>query len=197
MTTYVSEETLVAKLENKKIDPQDIKSTPIWSEIEMEFESDEISREDYERAYKNFVRNMDGVDTSFKVMAMYHAVYEEIDKNKHLDETHCVCGQQIDSRRFAEEFVDSYHELMLKKKIELTGNVATKLYNIARRKWASAVLTLLKDTIPTIQGYVSTSPEKLNKSEKFPYYINENEKGRVKVYHQSCYEKHKIDEDEN
>lgn len=194
MSSEVSETAVINKMQSKHIDVEDLRKTPIWTDIEMENDG-EVTESEYRNTYNEFVKGLDGVDTNFKAMALYHAVYTEMDQAKYIDKTRCnVCGKKISKDRFAEEFVDAYHEVMVKKKTSLTGSLIKGTYEVAKRKWASAVLTLFGNIIPTVRRYVSTSPTKLNRSESFPYYISEDEEGDVTVYHDSCYQQQKMED---
>lgn len=191
--SQVSEKAVINGLESKSIGVEDLRKTPIWTEFEIENEG-EMNEDDYRSTYSRFVKGLDGVDTNFKAMALYHAVYEEIDDSKYIDKTRCnVCGQKIKKDRFAEEFVDAYHEVMIKKKTSISGSMLKGAYEVARRKWANALVTLFGDILPSVRKYMSTSPTKLNQAGSFPYYITEDEDGDVTVFHNSCYQQQKIE----
>lgn len=191
--SQVSEKAMVDRLESKHVEVEDLRKTPIWTEFEIDNEG-EMTEEDYRGTYSQFVKGLDGVDTNFKAMALYHAVYKEMEESKYIDKTRCnVCGQKIRKDRFAEEFVDAYHQVMIKKKTSISGSMLKGAYEVGRRKWASALVTLFGDILPTVRKYMSTSPTKLNQADCFPYYISEDEDGDVTVFHDSCYQQQKIE----
>lgn len=147
---------------------------------------------DEPQTYEEFVYT-DGVDTDFKLMAIYVAAFRKA-SNDCGDKTSvscCVCGNNIDAERFARSFVNDYHTRMVNIKTDIGKNIIEKAIYLARRRFDLVINTILQDTIPAIQRYISTRPEKLNKSSSFPYYIGEDDK----IYHQECYKNIEQNED--
>ena len=190
MQIVSKEKQLVNQVENLQVSKKDLENTELWEHIEPS-PSGDLSRQDFRQTYNNFVLDIDGVDLDFKTMALYAAVHKELREESCIQYSACNgCGRDIDPSTFAEEFVDAYHRVMVSKKLEFTGGIARKAYNLARRKWISAILNICRDIIPAIDDYISTKPTKLNQDDSFPYHIN----SEGTIYHQSCYEKYSSDE---
>lgn len=184
-----SEKYLVEQVENLQVDRKDLESTELWEHSELS-SGNNFDKQDFQQTYSNFILNINGVDLDFKTMALYTAVHKELREESCIKYSACNgCGKDIDPSTFAEEFVDAYHRTMISNKVQFAGGVAKKAYNLARRKWISAILNICRDILPAIDSYVSTEPNKLNADDSFPYYIDSN----GTIYHQSCYEKYSSD----
>lgn len=178
------------QLQNLQVSKSDLKNTELWECSELS-STEDFEEQDFKQTYSNFVMNINGVDLDFKTMALYTAVHQELTEQSRIKFSACNgCGRNIDPSTFAEEFVDAYHRTTVASKVQFTGGIARKAYNLAKKNWVSAILGICRDILPALRKYVSTNPNKLNGDESFPYYIS----GNGTVYHQSCYEKYKSDE---